>query len=138
MQTLPKVLEEQIATMETSKKKIEDLKKALAKAEKDATHNMCEKRTGQQVFQERLGMKFERVGDDHLKIAFTRIDRANPEKEFWFAVEVDADNVYQIKEGSCKPYVAELPEMLHALNESNNFGSFVRQMRHKFVQTTVA
>ena len=32
MQTLPKVLEEQIATMETSKKKIEDLKKALAKS----------------------------------------------------------------------------------------------------------
>jgi|ERR1712086_248815 len=124
--------------MSESRKKIAELKKSLIKAEKDAAHNMSEKRTGQQVFQDRLGLKFERVGDDHLKITFNNIDEAEPNKEFWFAVEVDADNVYQIKEGSCKPKIEELPAMLHTLNENNNFGSFVRQMRSKFVQTVVA
>jgi cytochrome c biogenesis protein ResB len=137
MQTLPKILEEQQATINGHRKKIADLRKALIKAEKEAAHNMSEKRVGQQIFQERLGLRFERVDVDHLRVVFNNITAEDPDKEFWFAVHVDQQNVYQIGEGSCRPPVEELPEMLHKLNETNNFGSFVRQMRAKFVELTV-
>jgi len=79
-------------------------------------------------------LHFERVGDDHLRVVFNNIDAENPKKEFWFAVHIDQENVYQIGDGSCKPYVVMLPEMLSELNDKNDFGSFVRQMRAEFVQ----
>lgn len=134
MQTLPAILQEQNTMIEGQRKKIADLRKALIKAEKDAAHNMTEKRIGQTIYQERLGLRFERVADDHLRVVFDKVDPNNPNKEFWFAVAVDAQNVYQIAENKCKPYVEALPTMLSELNKTNNFGSFVRQMRHEFVQ----
>jgi len=134
MQTLPAILQEQNTMIEGQRKKVADLRKALIKAEKDAAHNMTEKRIGQTIYQERLGFRFERVADDHLRVVFDKVDPNNPNKEFWFAVAVDAQNVYQIAENKCKPYVESLPAMLNELNKTNNFGSFVRQMRHEFVQ----
>merc|ERR1711934_348360 len=134
MQTLPAILQEQNAMIEGQRKKVADLRKALIKAEKDAAHNMTEKRVGQTIFQERLGLKFERVADDNLRVVFNNIDPNDPRKEFWFAVAVDAQNVYQINEKQCKPYVESLPQMLSELNQSNDFGGFVRQMRSQFVQ----
>lgn len=134
MQSLPGILQEQNATIEAEEKNLADQRNILIKTEKEATHNMTEKRVGQQTFQERLGLRFERVEDDHLRVVFNNIDVQDPAKDFWFAVQIDEDNVYQFGNTSCKPYVEELPDMLSNLNETNDFGSFVRQMRTKFVE----
>jgi hypothetical protein len=90
--------------------------------------------------------------DDRLRLIFTQIDAAFPEKEFSFTIKVDQTDAYQGKRvlavlvwqngacalsfipffgvitlvEACEPAMAEIPEYLACLNKSNDFSAFVR------------
>lgn len=108
---------------------LEAERNALAAAEAQEEHESRELTKGV-VFYKKLGLDFHRMGDDRLKLTFTQIDAASPEREFAFAVHVDDSDVYQVEQ--CEPAVAVMPELLAALNASNDFSAFVRGMRQQF------
>jgi hypothetical protein len=82
------------------------------------------------AFYRRLGLDFEKINDDRLRLVFTQVDPADPEAKFCFSVRVTDADAYEVEE--CAPPVRELPELLRALNESNDFSRFVQAMRAAF------
>uniref|UniRef100_A0A7S3PMG5 Kinetochore protein SPC25 n=1 Tax=Aplanochytrium stocchinoi TaxID=215587 RepID=A0A7S3PMG5_9STRA len=77
-----------------------------------------------------LGLNFEKVSDDWLKLTFTQIDPNDHSREFFFVVFVDQRDKYHIQEISHS--VGDIQSLVDDLNESNDFSRFVRQMRKRF------
>ena len=67
---------------------------ALASLEADKRYRLNELTKGQSYYETRLGLKFERIENDWLRIVYTQIDKSNPSREFWFSVRVDDANKY--------------------------------------------
>ena len=78
----------------------------------------------------KLGLEFQREDNSRLKIAFTNVDPADPSRLFFFVVFVDQDEQYHIEQ--VEPGVGSIADLMHRLNETNDFSSFVRNMRKKF------
>ena len=85
---------------------------------------------GIQLYQQRLGLQFDKVGDDRLRLTFTMLDPNRAERAFWLEVRVTAGDRYVAEQ--CEPPVADLPMLTEQLNASNDFSAFVRTMRHRF------
>lgn len=81
-------------------------------------------------FYKRLGLSFEKITEDNLRIVLTQIDHANPGRRFTFTVRMSADERYDVVE--CDPPVAALQQMLAQLNADNDFSKFVQLMRREF------
>ena len=64
-------------------------------------------------------------------LAFTQIDRSDPEKEYSVAIVVNDDDVYRVT--SCVPDVDDMDELVSELNATNNFSRFVQKVRCSFV-----
>ncbi len=82
------------------------------------------------AFKTRLGLDFERIGEDQLKLNMTSIDPRDPDRTFAFAVHIDQQDQYHMI--LCEPPVARTDRLLEELNTSNNFSRFVRKMRKAF------
>ena len=78
----------------------------------------------------KLGLDFERVENDQLRLCFTQVDAARPQREFSLQVRVDANDVYHVTR--VEPGVAALPALVEELNATNDFSRFVRSMRAAF------
>jgi hypothetical protein len=83
-------------------------------------------------FYRRLGLDFEKINDDRLRLVFAQIDPAAPDRKFGFSVRVTDPDVYEVDD--CVPPVPGLGELLREVNTTNDFAKFVLQMRHKFKQ----
>ena len=84
---------------------------------------------GLHSFRQHLGMSFSTAGDDRVRVVFTHIDAANPEREFRFDVSV-AEESYSVE--NCVPHLPGLPALIADLTATNNFSNFVRSMRRSF------
>ena len=82
------------------------------------------------LYRTRLGLVFERVGEERLRLTFTNIDPADPMRPFSFQVFVDGGDQYHVE--SCEPPLPALDELVDALNADNDFSAFVRSMRKRF------
>jgi hypothetical protein len=82
------------------------------------------------LYRGRLGLAFERVGEERLRLTFTNIDPADPMRAFSFQVFVDGGDQYHVE--SCEPAVSGLDEAIDVLNTGNDFSAFVRTMRKRF------
>ena len=78
----------------------------------------------------RLGLAFEKLADNRLRLVFTLIDEANPSRRFCFTVRMTETDAYDVDE--CEPSVAALAGLVQRLNESNDFSRFVQGMRREF------
>jgi len=85
------------------------------------------------LYRTRLGLAFERVGDERLRLTFTNIDPADPMRSFAFQVFVDGGDKYHVE--SCEPLVQGMDELLGTLNRDNDFSAFVRSMRRRFKES---
>jgi hypothetical protein len=84
---------------------------------------------GVTFYKERLGLSFERMPDNSLSFRLTLIDPENPVRPFSFAVLVNGKDRYEVLR--CEPRV-DYESLLVNLNETNNFSTFVQQMRRLF------
>lgn len=85
------------------------------------------------AFYKRLGLEFEKIHDERLRLVFSQIDALDPTRKFAFNVRVsDADESYSVD--GVEPPVAGLEALVAQLNESNDFSAFVQMMRRKFVE----
>jgi hypothetical protein len=87
-------------------------------------------------FYRRLGLEFEKIDADKLKLVFTLIDPAAPSKTYSFNVRITAADNYEVDE--VNPPIAGVDVLLTELNTNNDFSRFVQLMRKKFVDTTGA
>ena len=83
----------------------------------------------------RLGLDFEKIHDERLRLVFTQIDALDPTRKFAFNVRVsgDGDEAYTVDD--VEPPVAGLDALVAHLNETNDFSVFVQMMRRKFIET---
>ena len=100
--------------------------------ETDARHQLNELARGI-TFYRRLGLDFEKISDERLRLVFTAIDASDPERPFSFSMRVTDTDAYEVDD--CEPRVAELPALLRALNENNDFSRFVQGMRRAFKES---
>jgi hypothetical protein len=109
-------------------------------------------------YRDRLGLSFQRVGesevtetgrvDGKVRVIFCHIDPRNPKREFAFTVYVDQiTDTFHVED--CSPDIdavsmsngttpVRLGQMVDALNQTNDFGAFVAQMRRRFKALTQA
>ena len=103
---------------------------ALADGERRRQWRVDELAKGAALYK-KLGLDFERVENDQLRLCFTQIDSRAPAREFSLQVRVDANDVYHVTR--VEPSVGEaLPRLVEELNASNDFSRFVRSMRAQF------
>lgn len=82
------------------------------------------------AYYKRLGLDFDRIHDDKLRLSFTLIDPRAPDRAFAFNVKVSDSDTYHVD--SCEPPIAGLEGLVADLNASNDFSAFVQTMRRKF------
>lgn len=72
------------------------------------------------------------AGTTRLRLVFTQIDPASPQREFFFSVNVDEQDQYEVAE--CSPAVPadRLDALVRTLNAKNDFSCFVKAMRREF------
>ena len=79
-------------------------------------------------------MRIEGAGvADHLKIVFTHVLESDWEKEYVFVVNMSKRD-YEVVQ--CRPRLPEgvIQEAVGRLNETRNFGGFLKEMRMGFVE----
>ena len=130
---LPEKLTALAAAEEAEAARLDELRLSVtdAKELREQEHNDL---TRGVLFYKRLGLDFERALNDRLRLTFTKLDPAEPERPFSFCVHVDDDQIYHIS--GCEPALPmeSVAPMLRKLNEVNNFGAFVCGMRRCFEQ----
>jgi hypothetical protein len=90
------------------------------------------------AFYRRLGLEFDKIHDDRLRMVFTLLDRTAPDRRFTFNVRISAGDAYEV-DGVDPPLPpAEVGAMVAALNASNDFSAFVRGMRARFAALVAA
>ena len=103
---------------------------AFQEATRSKEQKLDELEKGCVAYRSMLGLEFERVGDERLKLVMTNIDARAPSAVFSFTVFVDASDNYHIEQ--CEPNIETLPELIAELNQTNDFSAFVRSARREF------
>jgi hypothetical protein len=89
------------------------------------------------AFYKRLGLEFEKIHDERLRLVFTLIDPLDPSRPFAFNVRVsEADDAYSVD--GVDPPVPGVPELVAQLNRDNDFSRFVQLMRRRFIEGAAA
>lgn len=126
-------LEQRVGAMESmledEKSEYASLGQSLTEAEEHTDHRVELLQRGLHAFL-RLGLSFERVGADRLRLVFTLIDPCDTERPFAFDVFINPDEKYEVT--GCAPLLPCLDELIEELNTSNAFSTFVQNMRGAF------
>lgn len=93
-------------------------------------HKLAELDRGIGLYKSRLGLNFEKVGDDRLRLTFTMLDPNHNDRPFFVEVRVTAGDRYVVE--SCEPLVPDLQSLTDDLNASNDFSAYVRAIRQRF------
>jgi len=121
--------------LETAKQQIDVNQHALMEKEKSKKQLLNNLTRGIALYKERLGLEFHRKGANHIRFSFRFLDRADDNKEFSFSICITDTDQYELVE--CQPVLpaSVVSGTVTALNNSNNFGRFVAQMRKHFKTT---
>mmetsp|Transcript_1021 Transcript_1021/g.1092 ORF Transcript_1021/g.1092 Transcript_1021/m.1092 type:complete len:234 (+) Transcript_1021:282-983(+) len=110
-------------------KSIEEQNQEIKALKKKQEYEMQQLTRGMKLYK-MLGLSFEKVSEDWLKLSFTHIDPNDHSREFYFVVFLDRNDVYHIQE--VNPVIGNVQPLINELNETNNFSLFVRRMRKRF------
>lgn len=127
--TLQPKLHETASDKEKLVQKIETTEQLISKQKNVQEYQTQQLTKGAKLYK-KLGLDFERVGEDRLKLVFTMIDPNRHDREFYFVVHVDANDKYSVED--INPPVGSIQDAISALNSNNDFSLFVKRMRKKF------
>lgn len=97
-------------------------------------HNLHDLTHGLQHYS-KLGLEFQKADGDSMRFIFTQIDQLNPLRPFSFTMFVDQNNTYQLVDTSPVLPSATVASLVSKLNDSNDIGAFVYNMRCLFVKS---
>jgi hypothetical protein len=127
--SLPADVEAAQAREEAAQLQLAQTRAEFERRELEVRYELQELSRGLDCYQ-RLGLAFEKLADDRLRLVFTLIDPAQPARRFCFTVRMTEADAYDVDD--CDPAVDALPGMLRQLNESNDISRFVQLMRREF------
>eukprot|EP00960_Hanusia_phi_P031347 749242-Hanusia_phi.AAC.3 len=87
---------------------------------------------GHELYETRLGLKFDKTSDGSLVFKMRNIDPSYPSKEFSFSIRVEDDEKYHVMH--CNPAIDGLDKFVATLNETNSLSQFVRTIRQSWRQ----
>jgi len=128
-QSLPAEIASMRADADSMTEALRSSESTTERAEVDASYRVGEMQRGVEAFAP-LGIRFDTGDDGRVRIVFTRVDEASPEREFSFTVQADEEGAFTLV--ACEPAVADAADRVAALNEDQDFGRFVRGMRRTF------
>lgn len=79
-----------------------------------------------------LGLEFHKAEGECMKFVFTQISNTEPSKPYHFIIYVDDNDTYQLVETRPILPVSVTTRIITALNNDNNIGKFVVNMRKSF------
>lgn len=84
------------------------------------------------AFYKRLGLEFDKIHDDKLRLSFTQVDPLDPGRKFAFSLNVTPSDAYEVED--CVPPLppGQLEGLVSELNRHNDFSRFVQLMRRAF------
>lgn len=126
---MPAELDRTVAAERSVKAEVDELRAELGTKESSLSYQLRVLQRGVRDFAP-LGLRFDRIPGDRLRVTFTSVDPLRPAREFSFALHVSEVEVYTVSE--CVPPIPELPALVEELNRSNDFSSFVQAMRAAF------
>lgn len=127
---MPERLSELRTKEEMARRKLSHLSTEVQQHSKETNQMNNDLTYGIIAFKKRLGLDFQRLGANRLKLSFTQVDPRNHSLVFSFSIHVDETDKYNMID--CSPAVSGTEELLATLNSSNDFSEFVRAMRCKF------
>lgn len=74
---------------------MDEYSKAVREKEKEKNNSMGEVTKGITYYRERLGLDFQRLGQDRLRFVFIYLDPNDHGREFSFSLRVDTNNSYK-------------------------------------------
>ncbi|KAK6165951.1 hypothetical protein SNE40_022755 [Patella caerulea] len=110
----------------------EAMKEKIETSEKQANACLKDLQNMEEIFQERLGLKFVKTADQRLQVIFTNIDPKDPSAAFSFAVKV-LNGKYEVS--NAQPEIENLELLTEKLNKTNSFRSFIITVRKYYCST---
>ncbi|KAJ1628480.1 chromosome segregation protein Spc25-domain-containing protein [Pavlovales sp. CCMP2436] len=132
-QQLPAKRAEIERVIDQESQSLASVQRAITEQEATGERRSVELAKGTSMYRKWLGLAFERVGEDRLRLDLKHVDPSSPERSFSFEVYVDAKNIYHVDK--CDPPTPGLAQLVAHLNETNNFAEFVRTVRRKFQES---
>lgn len=126
----PAEIQERKRVLETESAQLEQAKRECEKMEQEQTSSLTEHSQALEFFSNRLGLELENNGGS-FSMVFTVVNPANPDAEHTLCMSVD-EQTNQYVMDSCMPSLPTLNEIAAELNETNDFGCFVRSVRAAF------
>jgi len=127
--TLPSDVEAGKAREEAAQLQLSQTRAEYERREAESRYELQELTRGLECYQ-RLGLSFEKLSDDRLRLVFTLIDQTDPNKRFFFTVRMNDSDAYTVDE--CSPPIDTMADMVRLLNENNDFSRFVQLVRQEF------
>jgi len=127
--SLPADVEAGKAREEAAQLQLSQTRAEYERREAESRYELQELTRGLECYQ-RLGLSFEKLSDDRLRLVFTLIDAADPNRRFFFTVRMNDSDAYTVDE--CSPPIDAMADMVRALNENNDFSKFVQLVRKEF------
>jgi hypothetical protein len=131
--TLPSDVEAGKAREEAAQLQLSQTRAEYERREAESRYELQELTRGLECYQ-RLGLSFEKLSDDRLRLVFTLIDPTDPNKRFFFTVRMNDSDAYTVDE--CSPPIDTMADMVRLLNENNDFSKFVQYVRREFKKIT--
>ena len=126
----PTEVEERRQVLETESAQLEQAQLQCAQMEQKQKSELSQFSTALEYYSGRLGLELENNGGS-FSMVFTAVNPANPDAKHTLCMSVsDATGSYVMD--SCEPTLPTLNAIAAELNETNDFGCFVRQVRTAF------
>lgn len=99
--------------------------------ESEARYQLSELTRGVSFYRQ-LGLDFEKIHDDKLRLVFSQVDPSDPGRKFAFTLWITPSDTYAVDEVAPALPAGVLPGLLAELNSGNDFSAFVQRMRKAF------
>ena len=130
MSAKPDALQELKRVYEAESGQLEQAKRECEKMEQEQAAKLAEHSDALEFYSQRLGLELENV-DGSFSMVYTAVNPANPDAQHTLCMRVDdATNSYVMD--SCVPQLPKLELIAAELNDTNDFGHFVRSVRANF------
>mmetsp|Transcript_12472 Transcript_12472/g.41069 ORF Transcript_12472/g.41069 Transcript_12472/m.41069 type:complete len:246 (+) Transcript_12472:3-740(+) len=135
-EVLPEQVGQLQAAVASAQAAVDRKRGSLDAAEQESAEKLGALREALEVYEHRFGLSFEFPDDGVMRVTFVRVDAADPERAFTFAVRVSGEDDYELVE--CAPALAEAGELVEALNAGKDFSGAVQAFRKAFKASTRA
>jgi hypothetical protein len=126
----PAEVQERRQVLETESAQLEQAKLKCAKMEQEQETELSQFGKALEYYSDRLGLELENDGGS-FSMVFTAVNPANPDAKHTLSMSV-SDSTGSYVMDSCAPTLPTLNTIAAELNETNDFGCFVRQVRTAF------